>query len=143
MSIFKIEYLSDDEIKFNNEIIFRCYNENCCRLIFMTNDYVIKCDNWVERNSGSKQSEDEYKKYLQIEKSNSKYKEFFVPIIDFGEIFDGYYYVVQPRIEINIDENYDFYNDVKDICAEFWITDTHNGNYSVVGNDVLIFDYSF
>lgn len=148
MSKFRIEYYSDNRILFNGEIIDQWQHSDSCRLIFKTKDYVIKCDNWVsykrEFNSIYKQCEKEYKNYLKIFETDNQYKKYFVPIIDFGELFDGYYYVVQPKIEILMDEKDNYFDIVYDIGNKFKLEDIHSGNYSVTkNNDILIFDYSF
>ncbi len=146
MSNFIVSYISDDKISFNGEILEIYSHEDFAwsRLVFMTDQYVIKCDNWVEGSEEglSKQCEREYKKYIQVKNTNVKLKECFVPILDFGELFDGYYYVVQPRVKIEKDVNHKFRTKISKIEEEFNLRDLHNENYTIFNDDILIFDYS-
>jgi hypothetical protein len=139
---FEIKKIGHSTISFNGEIITRARTGlRSCRDIFKTKEYVVKIDNPNVDSRTGYQCRREYDNWRKIKKSDKV--EYFVPILKFGRI-DGKNYVVQPRIEIKKNKNVSWaWNIVYEIQNEFRLDDLHSGNWTVIDDKVLIFDYAF
>lgn len=91
-------------LKLNRELLERVKG-GCQRNVFLGKKFVVKIDldkfaelDKYDKNSSwsKRQSLIEYITFQGIDKQDLKY---FVPILDCG-LFDGYFYVVQPRVKL-------------------------------------------
>ena len=138
---FQIEKINNTTIIFNGEIIKKSYNNSCSRDIFKTTEYIIKFDNPKTNCNAGYQCRKEYDKWRKIRDSNKS--EYFVPILKFGRT-NGRAYVVQPRIKIDKKKSPLWaWNIIDEIQNEFDLDDLHSGNWTVIDDKVLIFDYAF
>lgn len=116
-----------------------------CRLIYDLGDEVLKVDNIHVDENLSFQCEDEYSVWNDVKKT--KYKKYFVPIIEHGRTNRvGYYYNIQPKINISgkpisgkhkkILDEIRFVFGIDDLCM-------NNGNCTEDENEnLLIYDYA-
>ena len=139
---FEIKRIGHSTISFNGEIITRARTGlRSCRDIFKTKEYVIKIDNPNVDSRTGYQCRREYNNWRKIRESNKA--TYFVPILRFGRI-DGRNYVIQPKIKINKNKKLLWSWDiVREIQEEFDLDDLHSGNWTVIDDKVLIFDYAF
>jgi hypothetical protein len=139
---FEIKRIGHSTISFNGEVVTIAKTGlSAYRDIFITKEYVIKIDNPKADSYYGYQCRREYNKWKEIRESDKA--EYFVPILKFGRI-DGRNYVVQPKIDINKNDDLLWSWDiVREIQNEFGLNDLHRGNWTVVNDKVLIFDYAF
>jgi len=143
MKKFEVRYIDDGTIVFNGQYLHPIEHEGS-RLVFVSENYVVKCDNWTldgKRNYW-KQCWREWQHYHKFK--NTKYKNNFVPVLQSGKI-NNHWYVVQPKVKIANDNEYT--NEISkraiEISREFNLCDVYGYNYTVFNGDILIYDYAY
>lgn len=139
---FSIKYIDKETILFEGEYLHPTFHggDDCCRLIFMTDKYVIKCDNWRDEYCLDEQCKQEFENYQRIK--GTDYEKFFVPILQTGKI-KKYTYNIQPLVDVVYDKPDWAIDDANEIANKFGLVDIHENNFTINGDDILIFDYAF
>jgi len=134
---FKVEYLDVHHIKFD-DVVLTSRKTPGSRIIFKTDQYVIKFDCGYEPLY---QCRREYENYARIRRS--KWKENFVPVLQFGKSHDVCY-IVQPRVKLSRGRKPNWPLDILlEIENDLNIDDLawNTSNWAIVDGKILIFDY--
>jgi len=133
MNELYIKRLGKKKFQINEDYLY--YHTSGSRYVYIGKKYVLKIA------EGWDQCLDEFKNYLKVK--NTEYEKYFCPILQYGEI-EGCSYVVQPKLPLapkRIMKN--FVNEKDDIHRKTGCEDLHFGNWTVIDNQVVVFDYGY
>ncbi len=133
MNEIYVKRLGKRKFRVNDDYL---YYHNCgSRDVYIGKKYVLKLsDNW-------NQSLDEFKNFLKIK--NTEYEKYFCPILQYGEI-ECYSYVVQPKLPLaSRTKMTKFWNVIDEIDRKIGCDDLHYGNWTVIDDQPVIFDYGY
>lgn len=128
-----IKRLGKKKFQINDDYLY--FHDGNSRNVYIGKKYVLKIsDNWD-------QCLDEFKNFLKIK--NTEYEKYFCPVLQYGEI-EGHSYVVQPKLPLATPAKMRKFLSARDeIRYKTGADDLHFGNWTIVDNQVIIFDYGF
>lgn len=133
MNEIYVKRLGQRKFQINDDYLY--YHSVGSRTVFIGKKYVIKL------SDGWDQCLNEFKNYLKIK--NTEYEKYFCPILQYGEM-ENTNYVVQPKLSLVGKRHMRKFENIKDdLCTRIGIEDVHSGNWTVIDDIPVIFDYGY
>jgi len=134
MDRLKIEWVDKFHIKLNGELKEQT-PLSTWRSVYLTRTHVIKID--IDE---SEQCTDEIDLFEKVKGTPDE--KYFAPILEYGEI-NNTHYIIQKRLRLKRNKKHtkELENQLDYLENKFGLWDLHDDNFTLQGNQVLVFDY--